>query len=140
MVIFTTLFRRLPTLFISTLKMTTLFRRCLTLFISTLKYTTLIQRCLTLQIPTLKYTTLFQRWFDVAPRLDVVSTKRQRWNNAEMFAGMCVVKLIFKNVILETGIKFPESLTSLYNRNLLLRNTFQRPLRILMVVCSTHLK
>ena len=29
----------------------------------------------------MKYTTLFQRWFDVAPRRDVVSTRRQRWNN-----------------------------------------------------------
>ena len=29
----------------------------------------------------MKYTTLLQRWFDVAPRRDVVSTRRQRWNN-----------------------------------------------------------
>ena len=35
--IFTTLFRRLPTFWNSTLKMTTLFWRCLALFISTLK-------------------------------------------------------------------------------------------------------
>ena len=60
--------------------MTALFRRCLTLFISTLKYTTLIQRCLALQIPALKYKTLFQCWFDIVPRRDVVSTKKQRWN------------------------------------------------------------
>ena len=41
----------------------------------------------TLYISTLKYTTLFQRWFDIAPRRDVASAKRQCWNNVEMFAG-----------------------------------------------------
>ena len=87
MVIFT-LFQNLTTLFISTLKMTNLFRGCITLYISTLIYTALIQRLSTLQIPTLKYKTLFQHWFDIAPRRDVVSTKRQRWNKVEMFAGI----------------------------------------------------
>ena len=47
--------------------------------------TTLFRRCLTLFMSTLKYTTLFQCWFDVVPRRDVASTKRQRWNNVEMF-------------------------------------------------------
>ena len=46
-VIFTTLFQRCSTLWISKLKMATLFRR-LTLFKSTLKWTALIQRCSTL--------------------------------------------------------------------------------------------
>ena len=55
---------------------------------STLQYTTLIRRCSTLYISTLKYTTLFQCWFDIVPRRDVASTKRQRWNNVEMFAGL----------------------------------------------------
>ena len=41
----------------------------------------------TLYISTLKYATLFQRWFDVVPRCDIASTKRQRWNNIEIFAG-----------------------------------------------------
>ena len=45
MVIFTTLFRRLPMLWNSTFKNENVFWRCLTLFISTLKYTTLIWRC-----------------------------------------------------------------------------------------------
>ena len=70
MVIFTTLFPHWPTLWNSTLKKTTLFRRCLTLLTS-----------------ALNYKMLFQRWFKVVPRRDVISTKRQRWNNVEMFAG-----------------------------------------------------
>ena len=69
MVIFTRLFWRWPTLWNSTLKRATLFRCCLTLFISTLKYT--------------------QRSFDLVQRyLDVISTKRQRWNNVKTFAGI----------------------------------------------------
>ena len=112
---FTTLFRRLPTLFISTLKMTTLFRRCLTLFISTLKYTTLIQRCSTLKIPALKYTTLFQRWFDVAQRRDVVSTKGQRWNNVEMFAGMSSIKKAFP---LCPEVNWPQTCTFSLRKNI----------------------
>ena len=74
----------------STLKMTTLFRRWIMFFISTLKYKTLIRLCSTLQIPILNHTTLFQLWFDVVPRRDVVLTKRQRWNNVEIFAGIDV--------------------------------------------------
>ena len=65
MVIFTTLFRRWPTLWNSRLKKTTLFRGSLILFISALKYTKWVRLCSTLYIPTLKYTTLFQCWFDV---------------------------------------------------------------------------
>ena len=36
----------------------------------------------------MRYRTLFQFWFDVAPHCNVISTKRQRWNNVEMLAGM----------------------------------------------------
>ena len=54
--------------------------------------TTLFRRYLTLFMSTLKYTTLFQRWFDIGPRRDVASTKRQRWNNVEMFAGWYFLK------------------------------------------------
>ena len=69
-IIFTTLFPRWPTFWNTKLKRTTLFRCCLTLLTS-----------------MLKYTTLFQRWFEVASRRDVISTKRQRWNNFETFTG-----------------------------------------------------
>ena len=55
--------------------------------------TTLFRRRLTLFMSTLKYTTSFQRWFDIVPRRDVASTKRQSWDNVEMFAWF----IIFKN-------------------------------------------
>ena len=104
--------RRLPMLWNSTLKMTTLFWRCLTLFISMLKYTTLIRRCSTLQFRTLKYTTLFQHWFDVVPRRDILSTKRQRWNNVEMFAGFLktFLYLCFHNLLLVIFIYLKETI------------------------------
>ena len=34
----------------------------------------------------MKYTTLFQRWFYIAPCRNVVSTKREGWNNVVIFA------------------------------------------------------
>ena len=73
-------------------------------------------RCWTLW--TMKYTTLFQRWFDVAPRRDVVSTKRQRWNNVEMFAGMKNVFLkISQNSQENTFIGFSFSVFLWISRN-----------------------
>ena len=59
MVILTTLFRRLPTMFISTLKMTALFRRCLTF----------LYQCWNTQ-----------RWFNVVWRC-----KFQGWNTQRCF-------------------------------------------------------
>ena len=86
-VIFTTLFQRLPTFWNSTLKMTALIQRCLTLFILTLKYTALIRRRSTLTITNVEIHNVVSTLIWCCPTRDVVSTKRQRWNNVEMFAG-----------------------------------------------------
>ena len=77
--IFATLFRRLPTLLISTLKMTMLLRRCLTLLTScwnTQHWFHVVQRC------------KFQRWntegcFNVDLTLPHVATSYQPKKNAE---------------------------------------------------------
>ena len=66
-------------------------------FLEAVIFTTLFRRCLTLFMSTLKYTTLFQCWFDVVPRRDVASTKRQRWNNVEMIAGLRLLQQILNN-------------------------------------------
>ena len=52
----------------------------------------------------MKYATLFERWFDVAPRHDVPSTKRQRWNTVEMFAGIEVLEYL-EEVISSEALK-----------------------------------
>ena len=45
-----------------------------------------------------------QRWFDVVPRRDVPSTKRQRWNNVEMFSGIEVLEYL-EEVIFSEALK-----------------------------------
>ena len=87
MVIFTTLFRRLPMLWNSTFKNENVFWRCLTLFISTLKYTTLIWRC------------KLQRWntqscFNVDLTLSHVATSYQPKDNAETMFKCLLEKIM----------------------------------------------
>ena len=57
-------------------------------FLEAVIFTALFRRCLTLFMWMLKYATLFQRLFGVVPSRDIASTKRQRWNNVEMFSGL----------------------------------------------------
>lgn len=57
----------------------------------TSKYTTLIRRG---KFQRWNNNVALRRWFDVNPRRDAISTKTQRWNIVETFAGSTLRNIV----------------------------------------------